>query len=239
MARCHGRDLLPAAEKDRIRVDQQRLNAMPSKIVERDLNVTLGIGIPDYDIESERMRGGTQVRQDRRDVRICRISEETNNFCRWDEFAQDLEPLRCECDREKTDAGDISTRPVEAFGEAESDRVVTHVEDDGNRDRRILGGGHGGRAAHGNNDRDLPPDQISGERRQAIKLALRPAEFNRDVATLRSEGDFHGIGQLIHAAQDRLPRVICINNLFCHTVSSPSSPQPALYPGCPGPRPRA
>ena len=44
------------------------------------------------------------------------------------------------------------------------------------------------------------------------------AEFllQDDVAALGAKRHFHRIGQLVHAAQDRLPGIFCVNNLFCH-----------------------
>jgi len=37
-----------------------------------------------------------------------------------------------------------------------------------------------------------------------------------DVAALGAEGDLHRVGQLVHAAQDRLARLLSIHNLLCH-----------------------
>ena len=37
-----------------------------------------------------------------------------------------------------------------------------------------------------------------------------------DVAALGAEGDLHRVGQLVDAAQDRLARLLAVNNLFCH-----------------------
>ena len=38
-----------------------------------------------------------------------------------------------------------------------------------------------------------------------------------DVASLGTEGDLHRVGQLVDAAQDRLPRLLAVNDLFCHS----------------------
>ena len=42
-----------------------------------------------------------------------------------------------------------------------------------------------------------------------------------DVAALGAEGDLDRVGQLVDAAQDRLPRLLAVHNLFCHVVLSP------------------
>ena len=56
--------------------------------------------------------------------------------------------------------------------------------------------------------------------RDAVFGDVRAAElFLEDhIAALGSEGDFHRIGQLIHAAQDRLAGIFRVNNLFCHDI---------------------
>ena len=45
-----------------------------------------------------------------------------------------------------------------------------------------------------------------------------------DVAALGPEGDLDRVGQLVDAAQDRLPRLLTVNNLLCHVT-------PCLNPG--------
>src|SRR3954471_12331064 len=37
-----------------------------------------------------------------------------------------------------------------------------------------------------------------------------------DIAALRAQGDLYRIGQLVHAAQDRLAGLLAVHNLFCH-----------------------
>ena len=39
-----------------------------------------------------------------------------------------------------------------------------------------------------------------------------------DVASLRAKGDLDRVGEGIDAAQDRLPRLLTVNNLLCHVV---------------------
>ncbi len=63
--------------------------------------------------------------------------------------------------------------------------------------------------------------------------------LQHDIAALGAQGDLHGVGQLIHTAQDGLPRMIRINDLFCHLVSSLSWQPPAAYSKSRGFHPRA
>jgi hypothetical protein len=44
--------------------------------------------------------------------------------------------------------------------------------------------------------------------------------FNNYVAALRTESDFHRVGQKVDAAQNRLPRLLAMNNLLCHCFFS-------------------
>ncbi len=40
--------------------------------------------------------------------------------------------------------------------------------------------------------------------------------FDDYVAALGAEGHLHGVGQKVHAAEDRLPRLFSVQNLLCH-----------------------
>ena len=53
-------------------------------------------------------------------------------------------------------------------------------------------------------------DPIFGDRRRA------KAGAQEDVASSRPQRDLHRIGELIHAAQHHLPRLLAVHNLFCH-----------------------
>ena len=183
--------------------------------------------------EPERTSRVMQIRYDGLDVRIGRIGEQTDDFCRGDEFAQNLEPFRCHRHLEKADAGDIATRPVEALDKTKSDRVGAHVEYDGNRRSRSLRGGQRGGTAHGNNDGNLPFDQVRSERGQPIKLTLRPAEFDRHVAAFdkasfvqasANGGHVFGVGRRWRSqdADDRHRRC-CARAASGHAAAAPPS----------------
>src|SRR5205823_1222175 len=59
--------------------------------------------------------------------------------------------------------------------------------------------------------------------RHAVLGDRRRAEFlvEDDVAPLRPERHLDGVRKLVDAAQDRLPRLLAVHNLFCHSVLSP------------------
>ena len=123
MARGQAGDLLQAGEKDRIGIDQKCLNATPNKAFEYDVNVALAAGLSENELKPEHTSRVMQIRYNGLDVRIGRIGEKTDDFCRGDEFAQHLEPFRCHRNLEQADAGDIAARPVEALDENKSDGV--------------------------------------------------------------------------------------------------------------------
>jgi hypothetical protein len=55
-------------------------------------------------------------------------------------------------------------------------------------------------------------DAVLGDDRRAELL------FDHRIAALGAEGDFHCVGELIDAAQDRLARIFTSHDLLCHDV---------------------
>ena len=53
---------------------------------------------------------------------------------------------------------------------------------------------------------------VLGDRRGAELLV------EDDVAALGAERDLYRVGELVDAAQDRLARLLAVNNLFCHDL---------------------
>ena len=58
-------------------------------------------------------------------------------------------------------------------------------------------------------------DAVLGDRRRAELL------LDDDVPALRPEGDLHRVGQLVDAAQDRLPGVFCVSDVLGSHLSLP------------------
>src|SRR5262245_2557117 len=116
-------EVLQAAEKDRISINQQRLNATPNKALECHVNVALAVGVSHNEFKPECTRRGMQLRHNSLDVGISGIDEEADYSCGGDEFAQHLKPFRRERHLHKADAGDIAARSVEALNKTKADRV--------------------------------------------------------------------------------------------------------------------
>jgi hypothetical protein len=96
---------------------------------------------------------------------------------------QQLEPLCRQLCRNKRDACNVATRPVETGDEPGLDRVNTDNKDDWDRRGRRFSG-ECRRAADGRYYGHLTTNQIGRQARQSIVLALRPTVFDRDVLAL-------------------------------------------------------
>jgi hypothetical protein len=99
----------------------------------------------------------------------------------WHEFAQKPEALALQSDQEQMHPGHVAAWSVKARHQAGLDRIKAGDKDDGNRRGRSFGRERGGRAERGDH-RHIAPDQIGSHGGKPIKLTLRPAIFNGDVA---------------------------------------------------------
>src|SRR5262249_57218731 len=103
------------------------------------------------------------------------------------------------------DAGQIPARPSEAGNEANSHRVITGHEDDGDRRRCRLGWEYRrstGRSDYGN----LTTNQISCQRLQPLVLALGPAVFDRHVLALDEARVCQALAERPQSFRDRIGR---------------------------------
>ncbi len=101
---------------------------------------------------------------------------------------QELQPLWNQLDDKKGHAGHVATRPGETGDESPRDGIAAAGEDDRDRRGRRLGGADHDVAAARDDHLRLAADQISRQFRQPIIMALRPAEFDRQVAPLDIAG---------------------------------------------------
>src|SRR5262249_7893905 len=128
-------------------------------------------------------------------VRTGRINEYRDTRGLGHQLAQEFQPLCRQLGREETDAGQIPARPSETGNEANSHRVITGHEDDGDRRRCCLGceyRRYTGRSDYGN----LAANEIGRQYWQSIKLILGPAVFDRHVLA-------HDIASLLQALAER------------------------------------
>jgi hypothetical protein len=87
-----------------------------------------------------------------------------------------------------TPPGRVAAGTGETSDEPELHRIGARVEHDGNCCGRGLGCNGRSFAPHSDDDRDLATDEVRRKRRHPIVLAIRPAIFDLDVATLDEAG---------------------------------------------------
>ena len=87
---------------------------------------------------------------------------------------------------------------------SELDGIAAGVEHDGDRCRRRLGGSRGGFAADRHNNCDLAANEVGGELRQPIVLALGPAILDRRVAALNETSVLQTPAEAGHKMRGRI-----------------------------------
>src|SRR5438067_10179452 len=90
-------------------------------------------------------------------------------------------------DEQEGDAGEVAARPGETVYQAIRDWVSAGHKDDRGRQARALGG-DSRRAADRYDYIDLATDEIGGQCRQPIVVALCPAVFDRHILPLDIAG---------------------------------------------------
>jgi hypothetical protein len=114
-------------------------------------------------------------------VDIVPVDQERNQWSLCKQFAHKLQALGPERVRDHGYAGQIAARPIKAGNETNSDRIAAGGEDDRHaRGCYPQGAGRdiGGAAE---DHRHFALDQIGQQFREPIKLAVRPAEFDRNI----------------------------------------------------------
>jgi hypothetical protein len=132
-------------------------------------------------------------------VRIVRVGEQTDGFCRGHHLQQQLQALRPQLAAEEGHPRDIAAARIEARHQAGIDRIAADHEDDRNRRRRLLGGHRteGDPATHDHGH--LPGRQIGRQRRQPIILVLRPSVFDGHILPVDIAGLPQALAERVHA----------------------------------------
>jgi hypothetical protein len=106
---------------------------------------------------------------------------------------------------EAADAGEVTPLPGETRDEAQPDRVAARKDDRNRRChgfRRLCRRSAGERRDH----LDLAADEVGGQCRQPIGVALRPAVFDRDVLTFDVAGFVQSLAERGHIRGNRIGR---------------------------------
>src|SRR6516164_1126825 len=100
------------------------------------------------------------------------------------QFAQELHALGGQSHGEVTHAGDVAARTIEARHQTELDRVGANVKHDWDRRGCGLGRNRRGAGARCDDHAHAAGDEVGGQRRQSLIVAIGPAEFEDDVLAL-------------------------------------------------------
>ena len=117
-----------------------------------------------------------------------------------DDLAQEFEALARKFGRRERQAGDVAARPRQTGDEASAKRVRHRREHDRDDRGRLLR--REDRRSRRDNDIDLEPDKLGGDLRETLAASLRPANLDRDGATL----DPAEFAQPLHKSGDPLAR---------------------------------
>ena len=171
-------------EEKRVASDEDGINSRLHEGGESGVDLVLGAGFADVQPQTKRFHRRLHVGHLGRDfgfpgltrnpiVRTCGNSSRSSSS-----------PLRGHGIAQPADPRHVSARTIQAGHQAELHRVAAGGEHNGNDRCRSLGGNSRRGDAGGGDDRNLTTDQIGGERRQLVILALRPAILDRDIAAL-------------------------------------------------------
>jgi hypothetical protein len=138
---------------------------------------------------------------------IGRIEEDGHARRVRHQLAQKRQPLRRQLDDEKVDAGQVAARPCEARHQPVPDRVVPDIEDDGSRRGRCLGRERRGHAPGCDNHGNAAANKVGRQRRQALKLIVGPAVFDRQVFALDIAGILEALTESAHRLHVSLGRL--------------------------------
>jgi hypothetical protein len=174
VAKCQCAELLSAAIEEYVGGDRQRPGAQLNRARKDRVEFALGARMEDMQLKPKSGRSNLRLSRYRFGLRgIGRIDDERNGAGVGYQFVKQLQQFRHQLHVQRSDAGNIATRSVEAGNEADFHGVITGREDD-----RGCGGYRFGRerrwraecSYHG----DLPTNHING-----LEILLLPQEIMR------------------------------------------------------------
>src|SRR5262249_62156566 len=119
--------------------DEEGIRPRTLHTFESSTDLTAGVGVEDLDLQAHGASSRFYLSHCRLGLGSTgRINEYRDTRSLRQQLAQEFQPLCRQLGREETDAGEIPARPSEAGNEANSDRVVTAHEDDGDQLRCAL-----------------------------------------------------------------------------------------------------
>jgi hypothetical protein len=135
--------------------------------------------------------------------RIVRIDEHRRVCEAWDDLLKELDALRVQLAPKERRSGNIRVGPAVAGHEAALHRIADDRHHDRDGRRRLLRR-KGGWGSLRDDDVDLQPDQLGGEGRQAVVVAVGPPVFDGDVLPHQVPVFLKALDERIH--EGRVPR---------------------------------
>jgi hypothetical protein len=181
-------ELITATGEKCIGPDHERACSKPDQGCKDPIEIAIGTRMQHADLQPEGASRRLHVFQLDVGSRELRIEEHGDDSGCGHQRVHQFKLLRPQRDDKETHAGDVAARPVEAGDKPERDRVGAVREHYRDRRRRRLGRERrvGGTACE--DHRHLTAHKVGRQRRQPIKLILRPALFNRNVPSLDMAG---------------------------------------------------
>jgi hypothetical protein len=168
--------------------DEQEVRSFAHKACEGRIDLAAGLGIEDLDLQPLGCRGRLHVAlRPFIDRASRRVDEHGDPSCARHEFAQQFQPLCSQLAAEEINARQVAAWPGETGDKTTSDRVVSHIEDDGDRSRCRLSRKHG-RGTERSNHAHPPVHEIGRQLRQPIDFILGESVFDRRGFALGEPG---------------------------------------------------
>src|SRR5262249_35300212 len=204
-------DLRRTIEKKRIDSNGKGIDAPLPEGCECRIDLSNGTRVEDYHLPPDIGSRGPDVVQLSIDIRHIRIDENADGRCIGSQLTQEPEPLRLQLSLKPAVAGEIAAGPMQVGNQPAADWIRCDGKDNGEGWGCGLGEKRSNITADGNNDCNLPADEIGGQCSKPTVISLRPAVFDRHAAAfdktgviqpLSNDSDQECIGRPRTAAQD-------------------------------------
>src|SRR5262249_5221056 len=174
-------DVPSSAEQERIGALDQRTDAPFDERRECAVDFRFATGIDDMELAAEFLRRFLDLRGLESDFGVVWIEQQSDDASVGNELKQKLQLLGYNIATEPADAGNVSTRLVEAPDDTCLDWIAAEREHDRDRRSRRLGGNDRRSAADCNDYRDPSGDKISRQYWQSVILTVGPTEGDVNV----------------------------------------------------------
>ena len=170
--------LFAMADEKRATTDNETACFQLHQLCEDFIEVAFAAGIQDMDLQPHGAGGRrNRARRGFRNSGLGRIDKERHDAGRWEQFVQQLKPLRRDLYIRLGHPGDIASRSTQAGDQTKLRRVTSGFEDDRNFCRGRLCGYRSGSTGRGDY-RHPTMHQIGRQRGQPAGSVFRPTVFD-------------------------------------------------------------